>query len=57
MKPTLCFENRISVKNLLENQAWLEVTIDEKNNTDPTMNSECYGVIKILTNNIQNGQL
>lgn len=57
MKPTLCFENRISVKNLLENQAWLEVTIDEKNNTDPTMNSEGYGVIKILTNNIQNGQL
>tara|TARA_B110000305_G_C19173412_1_gene508427 strand:- start:318 stop:527 length:210 start_codon:yes stop_codon:yes gene_type:complete len=57
-KPTLCFENRISVKNLLENQAWLEVTIDDKNNTDYAMTSDTqgFGGIKILVNNIQPGQ-
>lgn len=53
-KPALCFENKISVKNLLDNQAWLEVTIDDKNNTDATMTSadQGFGGIRILTNNI-----
>lgn len=50
-KPNLCIENKISVKNLLDNQAWLEVTIDEKNNTDASFEQSFRG-IKILNNNI-----